>query len=165
MDIESTTLFVTEAHTGQYDKLGVPYVEHPKAVADILRISPSYFLLSDEDKHDAIIVALLHDILEDTTYSADDLLAKGYTSNVIYNVKLLTYDFKEGDRNFYYNKLKISDIARAVKVADIIHNNLPSRVQHLDVETRERLQKKYSNARNVLFTKDDNLFFDIKTTL
>lgn len=163
MDASKTIMFITEAHANQYDKLGVPYVEHPKAVADILKISPAYFLLSDDDKKEAVIVALLHDVIEDTQYSAKDLLDKGFSSTVVDNVVLLSYDAKAGDRLSYYEKLKVSDIARAVKVADIIHNNLPNRVKHLDTDTRERLQIKYGKARDVLFSKDDNLFFDIKT--
>jgi (p)ppGpp synthase/HD superfamily hydrolase len=163
MDIETTTLFITEAHSGQYDKLGVPYVEHPKAVATILSISPSFYALNSDDRQTAMIAALLHDVIEDTKYSAKDLINLGYETDVVDVVELLTYDSKKESRLDYYNRIMGSSIARAVKVADVIHNSLPSRLSHLDSDVRARLKTKYDKAREVLFNEDDNMFFIIKT--
>lgn len=163
MNVETTTDFITEAHAGQYDKLGVPYVEHPKAVAGILSISPSFYTLSFHDRRIAMIAALLHDVIEDTEYSSSDLLQEGYDKEVVEVVELLTYDPKTGDRLSYYNRIVVSPVARAVKVADVIHNSLPSRLVHLDSEVRARLKVKYDKARAVLFNDEDNLFFDIRT--
>lgn len=163
MDIQTTTLFITKAHAGQYDKLGVPYVEHPKAVAMLLSISPSFHMLSPVEQRTAMIVALLHDVIEDTEYSPQDLIDLGYSSDVVDAVELLTYDANKGTRIDYYNRIIVSPIARAVKVADIIHNSLPSRLSHLNSDVQSRLKIKYDKARSVLFNDEDNMFFDIKT--
>ncbi|MEM0913686.1 MAG: phosphohydrolase [Planctomycetota bacterium] len=126
-------------HTGQVDKAGRPYILHPIAVS----ADP----LLPDDTHRA--VALLHDVIEDTDCTGDDLRAAGMPDLVVENVKLLTKP-ANGDYNDYIQGVASSRVATAVKRADIRHNTHPDRLGHLDSSNRERLMLKYAKARKIL---------------
>ena len=162
LDIVQTVKYATTAHAGQVDKLGVPYIEHPKEVAKILISSPLYRTLSPIDKQNAVKVALLHDVVEDTEVTLEDLAEAGYSEKVIRSVGLLTYD-KRITREEYYKDILDDPIARLVKVADLIHNNLPARTNFLDDTTRERLVIKYAKAKEILLLPEEVEFFGNST--
>ena len=117
-----------EAHKDQVDKSGLPYVFHPFHVAE---------QMTDEA---TTIVALLHDVVEDTDYTLEDLAAEGFGKDILEAVALMTH---EDDVPYldYVAKLKDNPIARAVKLADLAHNSDLSRIGEVDDETRERLEK------------------------
>ena len=117
-----------EAHKNQVDKSGMPYVFHPFHVAE---------QMTDEA---TTIVALLHDVVEDTDYTLEDLAAEGFGKDILEAVALMTH---EDDVPYldYVAKLKDNPIARAVKLADLAHNSDLSRIGEVDEETRERLEK------------------------
>ena len=125
-----------EAHKNQVDKSGMPYVFHPFHVAE---------QMTDEA---ATIVALLHDVVEDTDYTLEDLAAEGFGKEILEAVALMTH---EDDVPYldYVAKLKENPIARAVKLADLAHNSDLSRIGEIDDETRERLEK-YKKAMALL---------------
>ena len=125
-----------EAHKNQVDKSGMPYVFHPFHVAE---------QMTDEA---TTIVALLHDVVEDTDYTLEDLAAEGFGKDILEAVALMTH---EDDVPYldYVTKLKGNPIARAVKLADLAHNSDLSRIGEVDEETRERLEK-YKKAMALL---------------
>ena len=125
-----------EAHKDQVDKSGLPYVFHPAHVAE---------QMTDEA---TTIVALLHDVVEDTDYTLEDLAAEGFGKDILEAVALMTH---EDDVPYldYVAKLKDNPIARAVKLADLAHNSDLSRIGEVDEETRERLEK-YKKAMALL---------------
>ena len=127
------------AHRGQKDKLGVDYIYHPLGVA--MRFDPL------EDTLECC-AAWLHDVLEDTDITADDLELAGIHPEVIEVVELLTRRDGEGDE--YYWRIAQNDSARAVKIADIIDNTDPARLGALDEETQDRLHVKYAHALQML---------------
>ena len=92
-----------DAHKGQVDKSGLPYVFHPFHVAE---------QMTDEA---TTIVALLHDVVEDTDYTLEDLAAEGFGKDLLEAVALMTH---EDDVPYldYVTKLKGNPIARAVKL-------------------------------------------------
>lgn len=117
-----------EAHQGQVDKSGIPYVFHPIHVAE---------QMSDEA---TTIVALLHDVVEDTDYTLDDLTRMGFDDTVTDALALLTH--KKGVPYLeYVAKLKNNPIARAVKLADLRHNSDLSRLDEMDEKAESRLEK------------------------
>lgn len=117
-----------EAHQGQVDKSGIPYVFHPIHVAE---------QMSDEA---TTIVALLHDVVEDTDYTLDDLTRMGFDDTVTDALALLTH--KKGVPYLeYVAKLKNNPIARAVKLADLRHNSDLSRLDEMDEKAKSRLEK------------------------
>ena len=125
-----------KAHKDQVDKSGMPYVFHPFHVAE---------QMTDEV---TTIVALLHDVVEDTDYTLEDIAAEGFGKEILEAVALMTH---EDDIPYldYVAKLKENPIARAVKLADLAHNSDLSRIGEIDEETKQRLEK-YKKARAIL---------------
>lgn len=121
------------AHNGQVDKAGRPYIEHPLTVADML------------NEPDEKVVALLHDVLEDSDFTADDLHKMEFPQDVIDAVCALTRESEESRRN-YIRRVKENPLATRVKLADLRHNmdlsRLPS-VSDGDLERTERYKKEY----------------------
>ncbi|SJZ93618.1 HD domain-containing protein [Pilibacter termitis] len=126
----------TEAHQGQEDKAGVDYIEHPKTVAS--------FVSTDEEK----ATAYLHDVLEDTAITAEELLNKGIPENVVKAVELLTK--KKGQPYFeYLEDVKSNSISRIVKLADLRHNSDLSRLKKITETDYKRIEK-YKKAIDFL---------------
>lgn len=130
-----------QAHSGQKDKAGVDYIEHPRRVAG--RFDP-------DSQPDEFATAWLHDVIEDTPISAEDLRAFGIPQNVVDAVQLLTRDVREICLDEYYARIRSNPIALAVKAADIADNTDPLRTALLEPELRNRLAEKYTKARQAL---------------
>ncbi len=129
-----------EAHKDQVDKSGMPYVFHPFHVAEQMK---------DEV---TMIVALLHDVVEDTDYTLDDIAAMGFGQDVVEALTLMTHD-KNVPYLDYVAKIKDNPVARAVKLADLAHNSDPTRLDVIDEKAKERLDK-YQKAIAILKSKD-----------
>lgn len=124
------------AHHGQLDRSGVPYIFHPLHLAEQMKTE------------NEIVVALLHDVVEDTSITLTDLEKLGFSSEVIEAVRLLTHD-KSMPYMDYINALKENPIARVVKLADLRHNSDLTRLKDESEKTRERLRK-YAAALEIL---------------
>lgn len=128
------------AHKDQTDKSGMPYVFHPFHLAE---------QMPDED---TTIVALLHDVIEDTHYTLDDLRAMGFNEQVLDALALMTHD-KRIPYMDYVAKIKGNKIARTVKLADLKHNSDLSRLNNLDEKAMKRIEK-YRQAIALLSEPD-----------
>lgn len=116
------------AHKDQVDKSGIPYVYHP------------FHLAEQMDSEEAVIVALLHDVVEDTDYTIEDLIEMGFSKSVTDALKLMTHDETVPYMD-YVAKIKPNPIARAVKLADLRHNSDISRLETVDDKALRRVQK------------------------
>lgn len=125
------------AHEGQVDKAGRPYIEHPGRVAASVR---------GDDRLEAI--AWLHDVVEDTGVTIDDLRAE-FPDEVITAVDVLTRRTGQSPDE-YYALVRANPLARLVKLADMADNSDPARLAHLDEATRARLEQKYAHRRHAL---------------
>ncbi len=125
-----------EAHKDQYDKGGVPYIFHPYHLAEQL-----------SEEYD-ICVALLHDVVEDTDITLDDIANSGFPAEVVEAVGLLTKS-KDVDYMDYVRKIKANPIAKKVKLLDLAHNSNPSRLVN-GKEKSEKLMEKYAKAKAIL---------------
>ena len=125
-----------QAHEGQLDKAEVDYIEHPIYVA------------SQVDTEEEKAVALLHDVIEDSPVSAEELLQAGLPETVVTAVQVLTKK-KEQDYQTYLETVKKNPLARVVKLADLKHNSDLSRLSSITEKDRERL-KKYKKAIDFL---------------
>lgn len=134
------------AHRGQTDKLGADYINHPARVAE------QFDWLDEPVEHCA---AWLHDVLEDSDISAEDLLAAGMLQEIVDAVVLLTRTDDVSDEN-YYRRIREHPVALAVKLADIADNTADWRVRELDDDTRVRLSQKYHKARQLLGPIEDD---------
>ena len=127
-----------DAHLGQLDYNGVPYIFHP------------YHLAEQMDDEISCTVALLHDVVEDTSITLDDL-EQMFPKQVVEIVMLLTHDEKV-DYFEYIRKIKTSAIATKVKLADIKHNSNEARSLGSNL-TKEQLlywKEKYAKAKEIL---------------
>jgi len=124
------------AHKDQVDKSGMPYVFHPFHLAEQMR---------DED---TTVVALLHDVVEDTPYTLDDLADLGFNERVIDAIALMTHDDAVPYMD-YVAAIRKNPIARAVKLADLAHNSDLSRLDEVDETALERAEK-YKKAIRLL---------------
>lgn len=129
-----------EAHKDQVDKSGMPYVFHPFHVAE---------QMTDET---TTIVALLHDVVEDTDYTLDNIAAMGFGQDVVDALALLTHD-KSVAYLDYVARIKDNPVAREVKLADLRHNSDLSRLDRIDEKTQERIAK-YKKAIALLEESD-----------
>ena len=125
-----------QAHEGQLDKAGVDYIKHPIYVASQVE--------TEEEK----AVALLHDVLEDSSVTAEELLIAGLPETVVTTVQLLTKQTGQ-DYQTYLQAVKSNPLACRVKLADLKHNSDLSRLTSITEKDRERL-KKYKKAIDFL---------------
>ena len=123
------------AHMGQFDKAGVPYIFHPIHLAEQM------------DTEEECIVALLHDVVEDTEVTFEDL-EKEFSKTIIDAIRLLTRD-KSVDYMEYVKNLKSNTIARKVKLADLRHNSDSTRLIKITDKDIERINK-YKRAIELL---------------
>ena len=122
------------AHHGQFDKGGVPYIFHPIHLAETM------------DDEISTCVALLHDTVEDTDVTLEEL-AREFPKEVVEAVALLTHD--ENVEYFdYVRMIKTNPIATKVKLADLAHNGDPKRICNQGNQERRRV--KYATARKIL---------------
>lgn len=126
------------AHHGQLDPNGVPYIFHPIHLAEQM------------DDEVSCIAALLHDVVEDTSITMEALAAQ-FPDEVIEVLKLLTHE-KGQDYFEYVRALKDHPIARKIKLADLAHNADQTRCIGSDIN-EERLaywRQKYQKAKAIL---------------
>jgi (p)ppGpp synthase/HD superfamily hydrolase len=124
------------AHRDQVDKSGMPYVFHPFHLAE---------QMMDED---TTVVALLHDVVEDTPHTLDDLKKMGFSSQIIEAISLMTHEPGVPYMD-YVQKIKENAIARAVKLADLKHNSDLTRLDIIDDRAKQRVEK-YAQAIRLL---------------
>ena len=125
-----------EAHHGQVDKCGMPYIFHPYHLAEQM-----------EDEY-AVCVALLHDVLEDTDYPREALAAE-FPAEVMVALDLMTHE-KGVPYLEYVEKIKTNELARTVKLADLTHNCDTTRMPLDGEATQRRLEEKYYKAFEIL---------------
>lgn len=125
-----------DAHKNQVDKSGMPYVYHP------------FHLAEQMDDELSTCVALLHDVVEDTDITLDELRSDGFPNEVIEALSLMTHsdDVPYLD---YVRAMKDNPIARKVKLADLAHNSDLSRLEIVDDKALERVNK-YKQAILIL---------------
>ena len=124
------------AHAGQLDRSGMPYILHPIHVAEQMK---------DED---TCVAALLHDVVEDTDITIEELRGYGFTEEQLEAVRLLTR-LEEVDYLDYVRNLRDNPIAKAVKIEDLKHNSDVTRMETLSEDDRERFEK-YKKAMEIL---------------
>ena len=100
--------FIIKKHAGQFDKQGMPYIIHPIEVA------------SNFDTEEEIVVALLHDTLEDTDTTYDELVSI-FGESIAKNVEILTRKSDETYKD-YIRRVSKTKLTKSVKIADLYNN-------------------------------------------
>ena len=125
---EDALALAAQAHTGQYDLAGAPYICHPMRVA-----------LAQTDER-ARIVAILHDVVEDTALGYDDLAQAGFDAEIIAAVEALTK--RPGEKRIEAAvRAKAHPLALQVKLADVADNMNLARISNPQAEDYARLRE------------------------
>ena len=131
--LESALAIAGRAHEGQTDKSGLPYIGHVMRVVDAVA-SPL-----------GKVAAALHDVVEDTDMTIEDLTAAGFPESVTEAVDALTRRPTEPYMEFV-RRAGTNLLAREVKMADLLDNADPSRLAGLPDDEGARLAAKYDEA-------------------
>lgn len=135
--LDKAALICVTKHTGQRDKMGCAYFQHPMRVA--MRCS------TDEEK----IVALLHDTIEDTDVTAEYLLAEGFPQSVVDSVLSVTKREGESYEDFVA-RAKLNPLGCIVKIHDLEDNLDVLRLDSLSPEMAARFSKYLAAHRFLL---------------
>jgi len=134
------------AHQGQTDKAGRPYIGHPSRVAAYLATSHGPIPAAPPE---AVAAGWLHDVVEDTPTTLDDLARQGLPSEVIAIVEAVTK--RSGETTTAYAlRIAANPLAVQVKRADVRDNADTRRLAQLDPATRARLRTKYHQFLAIL---------------
>lgn len=123
-------------HKDQVDKSGMPYVFHP------------FHLAEQMTTEETTVVALLHDVAEDTFFTLEDIAAMEFPKYVIDALALLTHDDAVPYME-YVAAIRNNPVAKAVKLADLQHNSDLTRLDHVDAYALQRVEK-YRKAIELL---------------
>ena len=128
------------AHQGQLDRAGLPYILHPLHVAEQMK---------DED---TCVVALLHDVIEDTDLTLENLREYGFTEAQVEGVRVMT---REEDEDYfeYIRSVKTNPLALAVKLEDLKHNSDVTRIIEITDKDLQRIEK-YKKAMEILLSDE-----------
>lgn len=140
--LERAIEIAASAHAGQVDKADVPYILHPIRV--MLRM----------DTVEEMIVGVLHDVVEDSSWTTEDLLAEGFSEVSVEAVRMLTKLDGES-REAAARRARQHPIARAVKLADNAENMDLSRIPNPTSKDLARLDE-YKKVREILLEGEDD---------
>lgn len=135
-NLEKAIFIALEAHRNQKDKAGETYILHP------LR------LMVKMDSETEMTAAVLHDVLEDSSWTPEDLRKEGFSEEVLSVLECLTRRADESYEEFI-ERLKLNPTACKVKIADLEDNMAMKRISEPTEKDWERL-KKYHRAWSVL---------------
>ena len=137
MNLERAIQIAVEAHAGVKDRGGKAYILHPLSV--MMRVE------SEAEK----IVAVLHDVIEDTDWTFDNLSEEGFSEEIIDALKSVTKTSDEEDYDQFVLRAQKNEIGRKVKIADIKENLDVTRLGHLTEKDIARMNK-YKKALRLL---------------
>lgn len=144
--LEKAIIIATKAHSGQLDRGGQPYILHS------LRVMQS--CNSDLEK----ICAVLHDVIEDTNISLDELKEEGFSEEVLVVLDLLTKKDQE-DYSTFIDRISMNETACRVKIADLQDNMNLSRIESPSMEDKKRVEKymdAFERLHSILYPEKDN---------
>ena len=146
--LSNMILLATNAHAGQYDRGGKPYILHPLKVMHYLKA----------DDEELQVIAIGHDVIEDTKTTYEDLIEAGMTERVIYAIKALT---KQPGQTLdeYKREIFLNEDAMMLKMADLRHNSDIRRLKGVtekDIARTAKYHQFYTEIENIL----EDFFFD-----
>lgn len=128
--LSKAIMIASQAHAEQLDKAGNPYILHPLWVMNQVRhLGENY-----------MIVAVLHDLVEDTIWTIEKLRNNGFTEDTLIALDILTHK-EENTYETYIQMISHNSIAKAVKLKDLEHNSRITRLKGLRKKDFDRLEK------------------------
>ena len=126
-----------KAHKGQTDRYGNPYILHPLRVMSMGR--------TDEER----IVGVLHDVVEDSEWTFDDLREEGYSKRIVDALDCVTKRSENEDYDVFLERTRSNPLAIRVKLNDLIDNMDIRRMKQVQEKDVKRLNK-YLRAYRIL---------------
>lgn len=127
--LERAIQIATEAHKGQFDKAGKDYIGHPLRVMEMGK--------TEDEK----IVGVLHDVVEDSSWTFEALEAEGFSKEVIDALRCVTKTSEKENYDDFIERVKRNPLAAAVKVNDLTDNMDIRRLPYLSDKDVKRLRK------------------------
>ena len=128
----------TKAHEGQVDKAGQPYIDHPLRVMNMGT--------TDEEK----IVGVLHDVVEDSDWTFEELAAEGFSIEVIEALRCITKLSENEPYDKFIQRVKANSLAAKVKLYDLTDNMDIRRLAYISEKDVKRLRKYLKAYRQLL---------------
>jgi (p)ppGpp synthase/HD superfamily hydrolase len=138
MNLTRALEIVTQAHAHQKDKTGAPYLLHLFRVMNRCQ--------SETEK----ICALLHDLVEDTVWTFEDLEREGFSAEVIAVLRCVTKIHEDEDYEAFIQRVAQNPVAIRVKLADLADNMDITRLPEITEKDRLRLNKYLQAYRTLL---------------
>lgn len=135
--LEKAIEIAVKAHKGQVDKGGMPFILHPLHV------------MNEVDGKSEKIVAILHDVVEDTNYTIEDLRKEGFSVEVLDAVKALTR-LDDEDYFKYIDRVKQNKLAVKIKLKDLEHNTDFIRITNFKDDGLLEHIRRYKKAWEIL---------------
>jgi len=135
--LEKAIVIATNAHMGQFDKAGAPYILHPLRV--MMRMS------TIESK----IVAVCHDLIEDTYITLKDLMNEGFPDDIIFSIDCMTKCRGE-DYNAYLDRVISDKMASECKLEDMRDNSNIYRLNKIKDKHLKMIEKYHKGALRIL---------------
>lgn len=132
--LEKAIRIAVNAHFGQKDRVGAPYILHPLRVMHAM------------ESIDAKIVGILHDVVEDTDITFDDLIAEGIPKHLVITLRLLTHSENLSYED-YIARISENPLAVRVKLADMRDNMDLTRLKKITEEDTQLFEKYVANYR------------------
>jgi hypothetical protein len=134
-NLETAIQIATEAHEGQTRFDGSPYINHPLRVMEMMRVQGH----SERGQ----IVGVLHDAVEDSELTFDDLRRQGFNNDVVYPLQLLTKpeDEEMDYLGLYIPRIAVNACSRAAKKCDLFDNLDLTGLQNPSLERIENIEK------------------------
>lgn len=127
--LERAIAIATKAHSGQTDKNGAPYIMH------LIRV------MERGQNETEKICGMLHDVVEDTNWTFEDLEKEGFSSEIIEVLRLVTKESEDEDYTHFIERIMNNKIAIAVKLNDLRDNMDITRFNELSSKDLNRLNK------------------------
>ena len=137
-----------KAHEGATDKYGAPYIEHVKRVMNMGK--------TDNEK----IAGILHDLIEDTHWTFEDLEKEGFSKEVIDALKCVTKISENEDYESFISRVKTNPLAVKVKINDLTDNLDVKRMPEVlesDLVRLNKYLKAYKELINFLFIQTNQI--------
>ncbi len=128
--LDTALAIVASEFEGKFDKGGYPYMMHCLHV----------MYQMDQTDEDLMVIAVMHDLIEDTPWVSAQLVQRGFSSRVVTALMALTHAKSEPYMD-YIKRVATNSDARLVKLADLQHNSMLTRLRGLTKKDHDRMEK------------------------
>ena len=131
--LDKAIRLAADAFEGKFDKGGQPYILH---CLHVMRT-----VCPNQDDHELMCIAVMHDLVEDTDITLKDLYDMGFSERVVSGVACMTHMNGEDYMDVYIRRVALNPDAKRVKIADLKHNSDLTRQPNLREKDLRRIEK------------------------